>query len=141
MWAAIVAFFKAFGPLITRLVQLLVGLIDMLVGYFILKKQRIKNAIEEEIEAKKQAAIRQKAKEAANIKAFKAIEQQAWKDRYEQILKFIKAKEYDKVIILREEVDNPNVDNVLFDEKLSDEYKAVKIIGIMKNNNKLDPNK
>ena len=55
-----------------------------------------------------------------------------WQVRYNQILPLIQAKQYDKVLVLRLAVDDPIVDNVLFDESMSPEYRAMKIVQIMR---------
>jgi hypothetical protein len=131
-FASFIEALKVVYNLITAIGPLIVKLISPLVEYIILIRNRVRNAYEDEVKAKAQAKEEQAEKEKANVIAFKSIVEDAWKIRYNDILNFINIKQYDRVIALRKEVDNPSVDNVLFDFSLSNEYKAMKIVEIMR---------
>ena len=55
---------------------------------------------------------------------------ESWKERYNQIVGFIKEKNYAAVLKLTELVDG--VDDILFDEAKGAEYRATRIVGIMR---------
>lgn len=131
MWAAIVAFFKVFGPLIIKFIELGVGLIEYVQKFVIMKAKRLSDANQAEIDARKKAKEEQYMKETSNVKAFKLIEEEAWKDRHKTILNFIKQKQYENVLKLVKKVDDEVINSFLFDTEMDDEYKALKIIKIM----------
>ena len=120
------------GPLALKIFELLAGGLGFIIDYFILQKVRLQNAFNDEVAAKKKAREEQAAKESANVKAFQKIVEDSWRIRYNTILTNIKAGLYEDVLILRKKVDDPVVDNILFDNALSPEYRAMKIVEIMR---------
>ena len=128
----IIAAIVELAKLINQLLTLVIPLINLIVDYQQAQNKRLKDAAAAEEEAKRKATEEQLKKEQANINAFKAVMEDAWKIRYEQILGYIKAEQYDQVLILRKEVNNPDVDYILFNEVGSAEYKALKIVELMR---------
>ena len=128
----IIAAIVELAKLINQLLTLVIPLINLIVDYQQAQNKRLKDAAAAEEEAKKKATEDQLKKEQANINAFKAVMEDAWQIRYGQILDYIKAEQYDQVLILRKEVNNPDVDNILFNEVGSAEYKALKIVELMR---------
>ena len=99
----------------------------------------MKETYEREIVDRKKNIELQKLREESSIRAFKKVANAAWKIRYEQILKYLNSKEYDKILLMVLPVDDYVVNSVLFDtHKTSDEYKAVQIVNYMQKQGKLD---
>ena len=127
VWAALTAAFQ----LAVQLMQIILPLIADIRSAIAANNKRIADS-EAEAEAQKKASVDQQiAKETSNVAAFHQITDQVWLVRYNQILPLIQTKQYDKVLVLRLKVDDPVVDNVLFDESKSPEYRTMKIIQIM----------
>ena len=133
MWSAIVAFFKIFGPLLVKVTELLVGLINSWQSYIEAKKKRLADQVKDELETKMKAKERQYLKEVANVKAFDRMIDESWKTRKDQIKTRIDNKDYSSVLTdFIQEVDKDSVNEVLFNEDMSSEYRAIKITQIMK---------
>jgi hypothetical protein len=97
------------------------------------KKQRYIDAAKASVDSELKAQTEQAKKEQANLLAFKTVIDETWKTRYADILSFIKAGREDKVLLLLEVIDNEPVDQILFhDDKTSPEFKALKIVQIMR---------
>ena len=130
---AITEFCSSFKPLLLKLSQLTVTFIELIMDFFKYKKIRLKRAIEEEDETRKRLAEEQSLKESYVAKAYPKIIEDAWKDRYEYLSDLLKKGEYDKAIILVKKIDLPSVQKIMFDSKMSPEYKATLIIEEMRN--------
>ena len=132
MWAGIIAFIAAFAPIIKKMCELLVLFIDLQIEHVKIKKRRLENAIKDENEAKAKAKAIEFAKARANVEAFRLIEEAAWKDRYFNILNTIMDKKYELTIKMINKVDVVEINAFLFDEDIDPDYRAVKVINIMK---------
>ena len=128
MWEGITAAFK----LLVQLMQVILPLINDLREYIIARNKRLTDSVADELAAKKKASDEQAIKESANLLASHKILEESWKIRYNQILKFIQDGQYEQVLIVRQEVDNPQVDDILFNTSMSPEYRALKIIQLMR---------
>ena len=129
---AILEFFKVFGPLLSQLVNGLVSLITFVKDFFMLRTQRLRDQVEHEKEEQRRALESQKLKETANVAAFKSIIEEAWKVRYDKIVNLIKEGDYSAVLKMTSQFDNAEVDAILFDVTNGAEYRAMKIIKIMR---------
>lgn len=108
-------------------------LIKTIIAYFEDKKQREIDAQQTQITAQLQAASNQQKLESANIKAFKAIVEQSWQERYNLILLDLQNNTPENILILAESVDIEAVNNILFLANTSAEYKALQITQLMRN--------
>jgi hypothetical protein len=125
------------------LLNRVLGYIETLVNLIIAKEQaaakRLKDAEAAEEAAQKMAVDNQAKKEMANLAAFKSLVDDSWKVRLSQVLTYINANQLDKVLLLVQKIDDAEVNNILFpdpsDVVFSNEYKALKIIEIMKRSN------
>ena len=133
---AIIEFFKIFGPLLTLLVKGLVSLITFIVDYLTLRTKRLREQVDYERQIRRKALEEQKLKEDANVAAFNGIIEESWKIRYDNITKLIKENKYAEVLKLTDTYDNAVVDDVLFDISQSPEYRAMRIIKKMKEEEK-----
>lgn len=129
---ALIKFFNIFGPLLTNMVKGINSVISFVVDYFTLKNRRMREQILNERELEKKAQEDQVRKETANVAAFKSIEEEAWRIRYDSIVEKIKADDYESVLKIVDSYDTESVDNILFDSSKSPEYRAMKIVKRMK---------
>jgi len=128
---------------INMLLPELINLIKVLVGKHLAAEKRIADAEAARIASELKAQTEQARKEQANLKAFQFLLKEVWRDRHDRILNFIKLGQEENVLILTEQVDNDEVDNVLFhSDNLSPEIKALRIIEIMrKREDNVTPNR
>ena len=110
----------------------LIALIKEWRAYLLAADQRVKDAISAQVTAELTAQANQTRKEQANQRAFLLGLDTAWKDRFNRILACINESREADVLIMVEVVDNELVDNILFHSELDNEYKARKIIQVMK---------
>lgn len=129
---AITKFFEIFGPLLETLSGLLNDGLKALIEFFVLKNKRLEDQIKQEKEQNERALRVQKAKEAANVAAFNSLVEEAWAIRYNDILEKIKIGEYSQVIMLTKGYDDDELNNILFDDTQSAEYRAMKIVKLIK---------
>jgi hypothetical protein len=122
---AVVTFFQMFGPLLLKV-------LGIAVDSFTLRARYLKEQMEKEKLLQQRLLDQQKLREEANLKAFDAIIEAAWKIRYDDILGMIKSNDHAAVLKVTRLVDNEKVDQILFMTDSSPEYKAMKIVNIMK---------
>jgi hypothetical protein len=130
-FTAVGEFFKALNVILPDLWKEFYGLVCTLKTYYYEKAQREKDAQEQLDRARIQAQIAQAAKEAANLKACLLMRDEIWKTRYEQILAFVKAHEYDSVLIVCDGMGVEEINSVLFSNELP-EFIAMKICEYMR---------
>lgn len=117
------------------LVMLLPDLIQMgraIASYWILKNQRLKDAMQEEINAKLRAAEAQSRKEQANLKASLAIYAKVWKDTYKQLLEYLNSDKPEDALIMVKEQNFEAVSQIIFFNTSANEIKAQLITDLMK---------
>lgn len=114
------SFLKSLLELFMRVLNAILPLIEA-------SNKRLSDSVTNEENIKKQALINQLNKETANLIAFNQIIDDAWKVRYDQIVTHIKNDQYAPVLILCE-FDKYDIEDILFDTTKSAEYRALKII-------------
>lgn len=113
------------------------------------KNKRLQEAQKEEELAKETAIKNRQREESANIRAFNIGMELAWKTRKDQILGYLsrgyneslsteeKEEAFARIILLTDEVNNREVNNILFHENSMLETKAIKIVALMRNTNRI----
>ncbi len=110
----------------------LISLIKEWRAYFSAIEQRQKDAISAQVTAELKAQAEQSRKEKANQDAFLLVVEEAWKIRFNQVLACLLENRERDVLVMVESVDNALIDNILFHSDLNPEYKARKIVQIMR---------
>jgi anti-sigma factor RsiW len=93
---------------------------------------RQKAAVASQVTAELKAQAEQTRKEQANQRAFLLVLDEAWKTRFNQVLACLIENRDADVLVMTESVDNELIDNILFHSDLDPEYKARKIVQIMR---------
>ena len=131
IFTAIAEFMKALVLVIPDMLKLL----HYIIKWFQDRKQREIDAQNAQMTAILQAEQREQALSAANLIAFKTLIEDVWKVRYQQILDFLNANQPEAVLILIDTIDSEKVNAVLFDPKLGNETKAMRIVNICRSIN------
>ena len=96
------------------------------------QEKRETDAIKAQVDAELKAQENQSKKEAANQTAFLLVIDESWKIRYEQILSALNAENPSDVLVMSSQVDNEAINLILFNSEEMNEYKARKIVGVMR---------
>jgi uncharacterized membrane-anchored protein YitT (DUF2179 family) len=110
----------------------LIALIKEWRAYLSAVDQRQKDAIAAQVTSELKAQSDQARKEQANQRAFLLVLDEAWKARFNQVLACLIENREADVLHMVEAVDNELIDNILFHSDLDPEYKARKIVQIMR---------
>jgi hypothetical protein len=110
----------------------IISLIKDCRAYLAAVEQRQKDAISAQVTAELKAQAEQNRKEQANQRAFLLVIEEAWKIRFNQVLACLLEDRETDILVMVEEVDNVLIDNILFHSDLDPEYKARKIVQIMR---------
>lgn len=124
------SFLKSLLELFMRVLNAVLPLIEA-------SNKRLSDAVANDEAVRKKALLDQINRETANLKAFDQIIDESWKIRYNQIVTFIKNDQYDQVLILCE-FDKYDIEDILFDTTKSPEYRAMKLVLLMKGNSNKD---
>lgn len=101
-------------------------------AYISASEQRQKDAVTALVAAELKAQSEQARKEQANQRAFLLVIEEAWKTRFNQVLACLLESREEDVLVMVDVVDNELVDDILFHSDLDPEYKARKIVQIMR---------
>ncbi len=125
---AIAEVFKTLNVLLPRLFSLL----DFILSYYQARAKREADAEKASIDAQLLAQETQARREQSNLKAFLYGLEELWKDKYQDILGWLKSHQEDLILRGLSDSDTTAVNSIMFDTNSSAEYKAAQIVRILR---------
>lgn len=110
----------------------IIKLIHTWVEYWQAKNQRQKDAIAEEVASKLQAQATASRKAQANLKAWKMIFDNVWKDTYTQFLAHLTSDQPENALLMVKETNFAAASTIIFDNQQPNEVKAQLLTDIIR---------